>query len=85
MNGSRPSLADCRLAVAFGLVSLVACATGGRKPDPLSRATAAGWQQLVEGKEAAWGDAMDAVALFGRATVAYERGQLAPALDDHLR
>jgi hypothetical protein len=88
MNGSRWPAADCRLAVILPLVALAAlaaCATGGQRPDQLRGATAAGWQRLIEGQDAEWGDAQDAVALFGRAAVAYERGQLAPALDDHLR
>ena len=50
-----------------------------------------GWQDAVEGRgdrgEAAFAgaDPTDALALFGRATLAFERGDTAAALDGHLR
>src|SRR5881392_3061068 len=72
----RLSTVDCRLLVPVLLTALTACATMGRPPE-LRGAAAAGWQRVIDGGAANWGDAADPASLFGRASVAFERGELA--------
>jgi cellulose synthase operon protein C len=94
-RGSRPPAVDCgRVLVAVSILS-GACATGGaRGGDGLRGPVGAGWQRAVDGDDTAaaahWQKALaagarDAVALFGRATVAFERGESAPAFESYLR
>jgi tetratricopeptide (TPR) repeat protein len=93
MSGRRLLRPDARWAV----VTLVAagCATMRvRAPQPASEAGLSGWQALAEGRR---GDAEalfdktlrtsrspDAVALFGRATIDYERGAPEAAIDGYV-
>ncbi len=84
-----------RAAAAF--LGALGASSGCATLPPAGRATAseasfAGWQALAEGHDAAAGRLFagrlegsrpDPVALFGRATLAYERGESVAALDDY--
>jgi tetratricopeptide (TPR) repeat protein len=84
---SRGRLVFVALALAAG------CATAPARPSPAAAEEGlGGWQALAEGRraeaEAAFDRRLramprDAVALFGRATIAYERGLPREAIDDY--
>jgi tetratricopeptide (TPR) repeat protein len=73
-----------RRASLLGVVLAAGCATLAR-PAELRGPAAAGWQRLVEGSTPDFPEGPDPVALFGRASLAYEKGELSAAADGTLR
>ena len=95
MSGRRARRSSGGLAVIVLALVAADCATlPSRAPRPASEAGLAGWQALAEGRradaQAAFDGSLrtsrapDAVTLFGRATIDYERGAPEAAIDGYV-
>jgi cellulose synthase operon protein C len=79
------------IATLAGLFTITGCATLPRRPAPVSDPSLAGWDALADGRRAEAARLFsarlteapaDPVALLGRATISYERGESLAALAD---